>query len=356
MQKCLDLAKKGFGKVSPNPLVGSVIVKENEIIGNGWHVAFGLPHAEINAISNSTCSLIGSTLYCNLEPCCHSNKKTPPCVPAIIKSGISRVVISNIDPNDKVAGKGIEELRRAGIIVDVGLLEDEGKELNKFFFKYIKTKIPYLTLKIAQTLDGKITETKGKQTWITGKESGEFVHRQRGIYDAVFIGAGTIKSDNPLLNVRNVDGRNPIKIILDGNLSVPEEAKIFNQEEPDKTWILTGKNSSKDKIKRLNENGFKVFEFSAHKDGTIDLNEILVFLGELNITSLFVEGGNQIYTQFILNNLYDEIVILQSPKIFGKGLNPVNLEQQVNLKIKSFEKLGDDLKIVYSKADVKKSN
>ena len=249
IKHCFNLAKKGKGSVSPNPLVGAILVKNGKVIGKGYHKKYGSAHAEVNAINNSTEKVTGSTLYCNLEPCCHANKQTPPCVPLIIEKKIKKVVISNLDPNKEVNGKGVKQLREAGIEVITDVLEDEGKDLNKFYFKYVKEKLPYITLKIAQSIDGKISVAKNKQTWLTGKESIKYVHKLRSEYDAVLVGAGTIKTDNPLLTVRNVKGRNPIRIIIDGKLNIPIKSKILNSNDPENTWIFTSKKANEKKIK-----------------------------------------------------------------------------------------------------------
>jgi diaminohydroxyphosphoribosylaminopyrimidine deaminase/5-amino-6-(5-phosphoribosylamino)uracil reductase len=347
--RCFELAKKGIGKVSPNPLVGSVIVNKEKVIGEGWHEEYGQPHAEINAIKNSSEPVNNSTLYCNLEPCSHTNKKTPPCVPEIIKNGISKVVLSNFDTNPDVNGKGVEQLRNAGIEVITGIEEEEGRELNRFYLKYVRAKTPYVTLKIAQTLDGKITDTIGKQNRITGNEAGEFVHRQRGIFDAVVIGANSVIVDDPQLTVRQSKGRDPIRIILDGKLSVPESAKILNNEEPENTWIVTSAGSNIDKRNRLIKKGVKVLELPVNGKHIINLNELLKKIGGLNVTSLLVEGGSEIFTQFIEQELFDELVVLQSPRFFGKGLNAVSLNTPLSLKIKSFERIGEDFKMIFSK-------
>ena len=254
------MPRKGKGLVSPNPLVGAIIVKNGKIIGRGYHKKYGGDHAEVNAIKNSKEDIAGSTLYCNLEPCCHTNKQTPPCVPLIIEKKIKRVVISNLDPNKQVNGDGVRQLRKAGIEVDTGVLEEEGKVLNKFYFKYASEKLPYITLKIAQSIDGNISEAKNKQTWLTGKESIKYVHQLRNEYDAVLVGAGTIKSDDPQLNVREIKGRNPIRVIIDGKLSIPLKSKILNSTDPEKTWIFTSYSSDEKKVKRIVERGINIFQ------------------------------------------------------------------------------------------------
>jgi len=349
IRECFVLAKRGAGKVSPNPFVGSLLVKKGKIIGTGWHKKYGAPHAEVNAIMNSKENIAGAILYCNLEPCCHTNKQTPPCVPMIIKKKIKRVVISNIDPNKEVNGKGIKQLRKAGIEVTTGILENEGNELNKFYFKYVREKIPFITIKIAQSLDGKISESGNKQTWLTGKESIKFVHKLRGEYDAILVGARTIKVDDPLLTVREIRGRNPVRIIIDGKLSIPLKSKVIECIDTNNTWIFTSKNSSQRKTKILSGKGIKIFRLNSYKDSKINIKHILRIMSKQKITSILIEGGADIFSQFISAKLFDEIIILHSPKILNKGISAPNIKRMKNLRLISTEKLGEDNKLVYGK-------
>lgn len=347
IKRCFELAAKGAGNVKANPMVGSVIVKNGKIIGEGWHEKFGGPHAEANALNNAVENTEGAVLYCNLEPCCHTNKKTPPCTIKIIESKIKRVVISNIDPNPFVAGKGAAQLRAAGIEVETGIMEDEGRYLNRFFFKYITTGLPYVTLKIAQSMDGKITEEKGKQTWLTGKESAEFVHSQRALYEAVLVGANTVNIDDPQLNVRLVTGRNPKRIIIDGRLASDINAKVFNDDLRGNTYLFTAENSAKDKIELFHSKGIKIFPMHSGSEGKFSMAEVIKLLGTEGISSLLIEGGSEIFTQFIKENLFDEIIILQAPVTLGKGINAFNGQFPPNLKKISQEMLGKDKKTVY---------
>lgn len=350
LKRCFKLAAKGAGTVSPNPLVGAVIVKNGKVIGEGYHKKYGEAHAEVDAFNNSAEDPNSSTLYCNLEPCCHTNKQTPPCVPLIISQKISRVVISNLDPNPEVSGEGIKQLRDAGIEVITDLLKNEGEELNKFYFNYVKKKIPYITLKVAQSTDGKITKSKNEQTWLTGEESISFVHQQRATYDAVLVGTNTIKVDNPQLNVRNVKGRNPRRIILDGKLSIDLNAAVLSTEDIENTWILTSKTSDKEKISKIINKGAKVFQFESDDNKQISLKDVLTKLGEKKITSLFVEGGADIFSQFMNGNYFDEIIILQAPITLGKGVDGISTFLLSHLKEISTEKLGEDLKSVCRKS------
>ena len=349
IRSCFKLAKKGKGRVSPNPFVGAVLVKNGKVIGRGYHKKCGAAHAEVNAIKNSTEDVTGSTLYCNLEPCCHTNKQTPPCVPLIIQKKIKRVVISNPDPNKDVNGKGVKQLRDAGIEVITGILEDEGKVLNKFYFKYAQEKLPFITLKIAQSIDGKISLSKNKQTWLTGKESIKYVHKLRSKYDAVLVGAGTIKTDNPLLNVREVEGRNPVRVIVDGKLSIPIKSKILNSVDPENTWLFISDSVDEKKVKRIADRGIKIIRIDSSKQKLLDIGKILKVLAENKITSLLVEGGANIFTHFLEEELFDEVIILQTPKILGRGIGFYNLIKMKNLQLLKIDKLGQDIKLIYGK-------
>jgi len=345
----LEIAKKGIGLVSPNPLVGCIIVKDNRIIGAGFHQKFGQNHAEINAIENATEVVEGSTLYVNLEPCVHYGK-TPPCVDKIIEKKIKRVVIGTLDMNPLVSGKGVKKLLENGVEVKVGLLENECIDLNRFFFKYITKKIPYVTLKIAQTIDGKIADVKGNSKWITSKQARRYVHLLRAKYDAVLVGSNTIQKDNPLLTVRFTEGRNPKRIILDTKLGLNPNYKIFNTEK--NIYIITSKDSEKKKrkIKTLLDLGVKII-FVPTENRKISLLSALTEIVKENVASILVEGGSQIFTSFIKQNLFDEMRLFISPKLLGKGLNVINdiginsINQSLKLKINNFEKVGDDLVI-----------
>ena len=339
IQRCFELAQKGIGKVSPNPLVGAVIVKNNRIISEGWHAYHGAPHAEAMAINEARGNLEGATLYCNLEPCCHSKKKTPPCLPLVINSGIKRVVLSNSDPNPQVSGESIKQMRKAGIEVVENILEQEGRELNRFFFKHIVEQKPWITLKIAQTMDAKISKTKNKQTWITGKESAQYVHSLRAAYDAVLVGAGTVKSDNPRLNVRHMEGRNPLKVIIDGKLSSNPDAHVFKDGA---TWVFHDKTVDDKKSALFSGPDIRLFACDSDDIRQIDLDKVLSLLGKEGINSLLVEGGQNIFSQIISRNLFDELIVLQAPIFFGIGTSSVHLSQEMHLKFYKGGQLGDD--------------
>ena len=317
MRRALQLARKGSGHVSPNPMVGAVIVKNGEIIGEGYHQKFGQAHAEVNAIESANKSVQGAILYCTLEPCCHMDKKTPPCAQRIVKEGIARIVIASQDPNPKVSGMGVTLMKKAGIAVTAGILNEENRELNRFFFKYMMTGLPYVTVKIAQTLDGKIALIKNEQTWITNQKSQKLVHRWRARYDAVLVGANTIRIDDPELTVRKIRGRNPKRIILSGSLNLEKSAKVFTGKYAANTTILTTVSDKTHIYNKWSRSGVNIFQIAA--SGNV-INSIVRKLAALEITSVLVEGGQQVFSQFIASGLTDEIQIFIAPKMFGRGI------------------------------------
>jgi diaminohydroxyphosphoribosylaminopyrimidine deaminase/5-amino-6-(5-phosphoribosylamino)uracil reductase len=325
MKRALSLAKKGVGKVSPNPLVGAVLVNNNRIIGEGFHKKYGDAHAEINAINSASQSIKDTTLYCNLEPCCHTNKQTPPCVNRIIKEGIKRVVVAGMDPNPEVKGKGFTLLEQAGIDITKDILAQENQDLNKFYFKYVTRQLPYVTLKIAQTIDGYISDQKNQQLWLTGERAKRLVYRWRSAYDAVLIGANTLRADNPLLTARYSKVRNPVRIIITGSTDINPDLDIFKQRPKDITWIITdGKNRPK-LIKKLEDTGCKIIGLPSDSEQQISLQSVLEYLTKQKITSVLVEGGQQIFSQFIHAGIWDELKIFIAPKILGMGLKAFSL-------------------------------
>jgi len=320
--RCLELAVKGRGYVSPNPMVGCVIVKNSKVISDGCHKQFGSSHAEVNAINSAIAkgiNLKGSTLYVNLEPCSHYGK-TPPCTDEIIKNKISEVVIGTKDPNPLVSGRGIKKLKKNGIKVTVGVLETECRETNKFFFKYVKTGLPYITLKAAQTLDGKIADLNGKSKWISSIESQKFVHDLRSLYDAVLVGNNTVELDNPELTVRHLKGRNPYRIIINKNIALNLNNKLFSDKFTDKTIIIASKEPDEFLSGIFEQRKIKVVKAKA-KNGIIDLKDAMKKIARLGITSILVEGGAFTFTEFLKQTLADEMLIFTSPKIMGKGIS-----------------------------------
>ncbi len=354
IQLALEIAKKGMGDVSPNPLVGCVIVKKDRIVGAGFHEKFGGNHAEINAINTAKESLEDSVLYVNLEPCSHYGK-TPPCVDKIIENKIKRVVIGTLDMNPSVSGNGVKKLIAAGIDVKVGVLENECVKLNKFFFKYITKKIPYVTLKAAQTLDGKIADKNGDSKWITSVQSRRYVHSLRSQYDAVLVGTGTVEKDDPNLTVRLIEGRNPKRIIIDTNLRLKTSYRVYNKDN--NLIVLTSKNSAvkESKIDNIKSKGAQVVFVKEDGEGNLHTKSILKELGKIGIASVLVEGGNKIFTSFVEKRLFDDIFLFISPKLLGDGISIVgnigvkNIKYSYNLKIEDTEKIGDDIVVELSK-------
>lgn len=350
IQLALEIAKKGEGNVSPNPLVGCVIVKNNKIIGAGYHKKFGEDHAEINAINSSTESLEGSTLFVNLEPCSHHGK-TPPCVDRIILEKIKKVVIGTLDINPLVSGSGVKALKKAGVDVRVGVLENECLELNKFFFKFISKKLPYVTLKAAQTLDGQIADINYCSAWITGEQSRKYVHTLRSNYDAILIGSNTAKKDDPNLTVRMVEGRNPYRIVLDSKLKLPFNLNLIKKNKDQKTILITlaENRTKKNKVKTIEQIGVKIIFVKPDNKGRINLKSTLKEVRKIGITSVLVEGGAKIYSAFVNQNLFDDIMLFVSPKILGSGIQTFgeisnnSLKDALKLKIKKSEMLDEDI-------------
>lgn len=316
MRKALELASLGAGFTSPNPMVGAVIVKKGRIVGIGYHKKKGDKHAEIKAIEDAAGHLEGSTLYINLEPCVHYGA-TPPCAPVVAKVGIKRVVISNLDPNPLIHGKGVELLKKSGLEVEVGLLEGEGKFLNRYFFKYMQTRFPYLILKAALTLDGYIADLEGLSKWISGEDSREFVHKLRGEVDAVMVGKGTVIKDNPELTPRDVYApKLPYRIIVASKPFDSFDFKIFRN--PEKLIIVTSERMEWNLPDYLRSE--ILFIRVEEVEGKLNLKEAMKKLGEIGIQSIICEGGSILFGELIREGLSDELVLFYAPIILGEGL------------------------------------
>lgn len=349
IKECIELAKKGNGKVSPNPLVGCVIVKNGKIISKGYHAEFGKEHAEVNAIKNAKgADLSGSTVYVNLEPC-SIYSKTPPCCDLLIEKRVAKVVCGTKDYNPLINGRGIKKLRDAGIEVKVGVLKKECLELNKKFFKYITSNMPYVNLKIAQTLDGKISSGNKDKNLITSFESQKYVHKLRSEHDAILVGSGTVKIDNPFLTVRHIKGRQPYRVILNTNLDISIKSNIFNDEFIEKNIIIVSNISYKKKIRIIDtliKSGVRVYPLPSSKNGLFDLKEVLKLLASIDISSVLVEGGSKIFTQFITNRLFDEVNIFIAPKIYAKGIPVIGLYNNfldITFSKYNIKLIGDDI-------------
>ncbi|TET14056.1 MAG: bifunctional diaminohydroxyphosphoribosylaminopyrimidine deaminase/5-amino-6-(5-phosphoribosylamino)uracil reductase RibD [Dehalococcoidia bacterium] len=351
MRKALNLARRGLGKTRPNPMVGALIVRDGEIIGQGYHRRYGGDHAEIIATRDAKGDMSGATLYVTLEPCCHQGKKTPPCLDALLKYNLERVVIGTVDPNPQVNGKSIEVLRERGVETKVGVLSEECYRLNEVYFKYIQTGIPFVTLKFAQTLDGRIASTTGDSRWISSEPSLKLAHRLRSFHDAVLVGVGTVLRDDPQLTVRQVKGRNPIRIVTDSRLRIPLNSKILGDQEIAPTIIATTSQADRGKSSALMQMGIEILMVGEDKEGEVDLEDLLKKLGQRDFSSILVEGGATLITSLIRQELADRFIVILAPKIMGKGIDAVgdlgisDVERALKLSLVKTYRSGEDLVI-----------
>ncbi len=349
MQKALDLAARGRGRTSPNPMVGAVIVKGGSVIAEGYHRKAGTAHAEAAALKKAGPGARGATLYVNLEPCCHTEKRTPPCTKAIIRSGIKEVVTAMIDPNPVVAGKGLKELRRAGIRTRTGVLKAEARKLNEAFIKHMSRQEPFVILKMAQSLDGKIATAGGESKWITGPGSRQRVHRLRNEVDAVLTGIGTVKNDNPSLDCRIRGGQNPYRIIVDSRLRISPAARVLGFRDG-RTIIATTGAGSRRKINSLTKKGHRVIVIRS-KAGKVDLKELMRRLASLDIMSVMIEGGSEISASSLASGIVDKVMFFIAPKIIGGvdaipsvgGKSPALLKNAIDLKEIEVTRFGKDI-------------
>ena len=351
MKRCISLAKKGMGRVSPNPLVGAIIFDDDfRIISEGYHQYYGGNHAERNAVLSAGEDLKGKSIIVNLEPCSHYGK-TPPCADLIIEKGIKRVIAGLIDPNPKVAGKGIEKLKNAGIEVITGVCEEECLQLNKIFIKNQIKKVPYITIKTATTMDGKIASSSYNSKWITDEVSRNEVQKLRNQYDAVLTGSSTVIKDNPSLTCRLKNTRNPVRIILDTRLTVPFCSKVYN-DDGTRVIVLTGENTPSNKIKACPKN-IEIVKCPL-KDNKINLNEAVKILYDMGIKSILAEAGAQVNKSIIEEKLADELIQFIAPKILGdksavsfvEGFRRNKIAECNNLNIVSTKVLKNDIMIV----------
>lgn len=318
MNQVFKLAERGKGRTAPNPLVGAIVVKDEKVVGQGYHELYGAPHAEIQALKEAGEKAGGATLYVNLEPCCHQGQ-TPPCTAEIIKAGISRVVIASKDPNPLVNGQGIRELKVQGIEVKVGVMENAARKFNEYFFKYIQTKTPFVILKMGMSLDGKMATKTGDSRWITSGLLRGFVHQLRNEIDATLVGIGTVIRDNPRLTTRLKDGegRDPKRIIVDSLLRIPLKARIFTQQSEAENIIVTTTNAPVSRVKDLEKVGARIIFVKAVGKNMVDLKAMLDKLGQLQITSLMIEGGASINGSAIQAGIVDKVIMFIAPKIIG---------------------------------------
>ncbi len=347
MKRALKLARRGAGKVSPNPMVGCVIVRDDRIIGEGWHACVGENHAEINAIMNATEPVAGATFYITLEPCTHYGR-TPPCVDRLIHERPARVVIGVEDPNPVVKGKGIARLRQNGIPVTVGVLAEECRDLNAPFFKFMSQGLPFVTVKYAQSLDGKIATLTGDARWISSPDARKFAHALRHLHDAILVGRGTVSTDNPELTTRLVKGKNPLRIVLDAHLNLPPSMHVFTTAREIPTMVATSHGASEEKKGTLASLGVEVLSVREVKPGYLDLRELLHLLAERHITSLLVEGGSEVITSFLREGLVDRLIVIVSPCLVGEGKSAVgdlgtrHVEEAKRFTVRRLLKKGPD--------------
>ncbi len=350
MQQALELARGGLGFVSPNPLVGCVLVKDGAVVGRGYHQRFGGPHAEVYALQEAGPRAWGAVLYVTLEPCSHTGK-TPPCADAVLHAGVSRVVAALRDPNPLVAGRGLARLAAAGIAVTVGVCEAEAHKLNEAFVKYITTRCPFVTLKSAITLDGKIATRTGASRWITGELARQAGHDLRHAADAILVGIGTVLQDDPQLTTRLSDrqGVNPLRVIVDSALRLPLQARVADVATDRRTLVVTTARAVAAHREQLRTRGVEVVCLPAYDDGRVDLEALWRYLGERGIASVLVEGGATLSATLLRRRLVDKVVFFVAPKIIGgDGISVVGtcgvetMEQVINLRDIVGQRLGND--------------
>jgi diaminohydroxyphosphoribosylaminopyrimidine deaminase/5-amino-6-(5-phosphoribosylamino)uracil reductase len=317
MQMALDLAIKGEGFTSPNPMVGAVVVNENQVVGSGYHRKVGGPHAEVYAIDAAGDLAKGATLYVTLEPCNHTGR-TPPCTRKIIEAGIRRVVIAELDPNRQVVGGGAEFLKQQGIQITSGIRQKQARKLNEAFVKYVRTGRPFVIAKCAATLDGRIATRTGDSRWVTGEKARRFVHRLRHAVDGIMVGINTVRADNPSLTSRLPDGRgqDPVRIILDTHLSISPDARLLHHTSAADTILVVGEALAPDKKTVFELEGTRVIQ-STLKNGLIDLNALMNQLGAMEISSLLIEGGSRVLASAFGAGIVDKVLFFYGPKILG---------------------------------------
>lgn len=351
MRMALRLAEKAKGRTSPNPMVGTVVVKNGRIISRGWHKKAGEPHAEAIALKKAGAAAKAATLYVTLEPCSHNNKRTPPCCPLVVNSGVKRVVVAMIDPNPQVSGNGIKGLRSAGIEVTTGVLEEEAKKLNEAFVKHVSTRMPFVTLKVAQTLDGKIATSSGESKWITGEAARREGHKLRDVNDAILVGINTVLNDDPSLTTRISGGRDPIRVIVDSKLRIPLTSKVLTQKSTAKTIIATISGSNP-KIKKLRDKGAGILQ-ARNAGGRVDLRDLMKKLGKMDIMSVLIEGGSEINASALRAGIVDKVIMFVAPMLMtGRdslcsigGSAPLKLGQARRLKDVTVKFVGKDLMV-----------
>ena len=351
MQNALELAAGGAGWVSPNPMVGCVIVQDGEVVGRGYHQRFGGPHAEVHALREAGDRARRSVLYVTLEPCCHTGK-TPPCVDAILQARVGRVVAAMRDPNPRVDGGGLSQLKSAGVDVTVDVCEGEARRLNEAFVKYITTRRPFVTSKSAITLDGKIATRSGASRWITGEAARAAGHQLRHANDAILVGLGTVLQDDPQLTTRlpGQRGANPLRIVVDSTLRLAPVAQVVDVAQDRRTLVATTNRAADAKVRALQERGVKVIRLPACGDGRVNLDALCTVLGERGVASVLAEGGAVLTAALLRQRLIDKMVFFVAPKIIGgDGISVFGpcevdtMEQALSLRDLTSRQIGDDV-------------
>lgn len=352
MRRAVVLALKGKGAVNPNPLVGAVIVKNGHIIGEGYHEKYGELHAERNALASLTEDAAGADLYVTLEPCCHHGKQ-PPCTDAIIEAGIKRVFVGSDDPNALVAGKGYQQLRKAGVEVIPHVLKEECDSINDVFFHYIVNQTPYVVMKYAMTLDGKIATITGESQWITGEAARAHVMEQRNQLTGIMVGIGTVSADDPMLTCRMSGGRNPVRIICDSHLRIPLTCNLVRTARQIPTIVAT---ISKDmeRMQALLHEGVEILRTDAY-DGHVDLQDLMKKLGERKIDGILLEGGSRLNYSAVTQGIVQEIDVYIAPKIFGgesvftpvAGIGILHPDEAYRFRYTGMEVYGEDILLRY---------
>ena len=353
MNLALDLARKGEGTTSPNPMVGALVVKDDQVVGRGYHRYAGGPHAEVNALDAAGGLAKGATLYVTLEPCNHTGR-TPPCTHKILASGIGRVVAAMKDPNKKVSGHGAEFLERNGVSVTTGVCEAQAKKLNESFIKYVDTGRPFVIAKCAATLDGRIATRTGDSRWVTGEAARRYVHQLRHKVDAIMVGINTIRNDDPSLTTRlpDLQGSDPLRIILDTHLSINTDARVLRQTSAVPTILVAGPNVSRDKKNAIEKAGARVLEVPL-KNKLIDMNPLMEQLGAMELTSLLVEGGGRVLASAFNHAVVDKVCFFYAPKILGgddgvpicSGPGVAKMSKCIAINDITVHRLGDDVLI-----------
>lgn len=348
MSRALELARRGMGRVSPNPMVGCVIVKEGQVIGEGWHKKCGDLHAERNALAACTQDPAGATLYVTLEPCCHWGR-TPPCTDAILEHHIARVVVGSMDPNPLVAGKGVRILREHGVEVTTGVLQAECDRCNQVFFHYIQTKMPFVVLKYAMTLDGKIAAYTGHSRWVTGEAARAHVHETRNWLSAILVGVGTVLADDPLLTCRMEGGRNPVRVVCDSHLRTPVSSQLIRTAGSVPTLLAAVERN--EAAEALEAAGAEILLCKATPQGKVDLADLMARLGGRGIDSVLVEGGGELAFSALAAGVVQKVQAYIAPKLVGGktaktplgGAGFPTMDQAVCLKDVTLTRLGEDL-------------